>query len=172
MTLLKSVRIATVLAAASVLMTACNNSHLAADPSHTPSSSRPSSAPTAGVTSKSPTVGPSHRAPSQQAVLSAVRTLRQYLHAWATEGPSRASRYLVPSQRMMSDQGSPRILVGTVRSYRLDSWKGPKEFTLYVSMNLTFSNDPMGWNRGINDRFVTAHSIGDHRYLLEFATSP
>jgi hypothetical protein len=73
---------------------------------------------------------------------------------------------------MTSDQGSPRISAGTVRSYRLDSWKGPTEFTLLVTMNLTFTNDPLGWKRGINDRFVTAHRAGDHGYLLEFATSP
>lgn len=73
---------------------------------------------------------------------------------------------------MTSGQGSPRIGAGVVRSYRLDSWKGPKEFTLFVSMDLTFTGDPLAWNRGINDRFVTAHRAGDHRYLLEFATSP
>jgi hypothetical protein len=73
---------------------------------------------------------------------------------------------------MTSDQGSPRIRAGTVRSYRLDSWKGPEEFTLYVSMDLTFTNDPLAWSRGINDRFVTAHRSGDHRCLLAFATSP
>jgi hypothetical protein len=73
---------------------------------------------------------------------------------------------------MTSDQGSPRIGAGRVSSYRLDSWKGPKEFTLMVSMDLTFIDDPMAWDRGINDRFVTAYRVGDHRYLLEFATSP
>lgn len=101
-----------------------------------------------------------------------MNTLRQYLHAWASEGPSRASRYLVASQRITSDQGSPRISAGTVRSYRLDSWRGSTEFTLSVSMDLAFSNGPMAWDRGVNDRFVTAHRVGDHRYLLELATSP
>ena len=100
-------------------------------------------------------------------------TLRAYLHAWVTEGPSRASRYLVTSQRMTSDEGSPRISAGAVTSHRLDGWKGPKEFTLVVSMNLTFINNPQAWNRGMNDRFVTAHRVGQHHgYLLEFATSP
>lgn len=173
-TLLRIVLIAAGLAAANVLMAACTNSHPAAEPSRAPSLSRASSAPTVAVTSTSPSRGPSRRAPrpSRQEVLSAVSTVRQYLHAWVTEGPSRASRYLVASQRTTSDQGAPRIGAGMVRSYRLDSWKGPKEFTLYVSMDLTFTNDPMAWNRGINDRFVTAHRVRDHGYLLEFATSP
>jgi hypothetical protein len=101
-----------------------------------------------------------------------VETVRQYLHAWVTQGPTRASRYLVANQRTTSDQGAPRISAGTVRSYRLDSWKGPKEFTLYVSIDLTFTNDPLAWDRGINDRFVTAHRADDGGYLLELATSP
>lgn len=100
-------------------------------------------------------------------------TLRQYLHAWVTEGPTRASRYLTPSERISSDHSAPRISAGTIRSYRLYSWKGPKEFTLLVSMNLTFTTDPLAWNRGINDRFVTARRTGQpDGYLLEFATSP
>jgi hypothetical protein len=102
-----------------------------------------------------------------------VTTVRRYLRAWIIEGPSRASRYLVAGQRMASDQGSPRIGAGTVRSYRLYQWKGPQEFTLLVSMDLTFTSNPLAWNRGINDRFVTAHRAGGHRgYLLAFATSP
>jgi hypothetical protein len=74
---------------------------------------------------------------------------------------------------MTSDEGSPRISAGTVTSYRLYRWKGPREFTLSVSMNLQFTNNPMAWNRGMNDLFVTAHRVGHHHgYLLEFATSP
>jgi hypothetical protein len=74
---------------------------------------------------------------------------------------------------MTSDEGSPRISAGTVTTYRLYGWKGPREFTLLVSLNLTFTNDPMGWNRGKNERFVTAHRVGNlRRYFLEFATSP
>jgi hypothetical protein len=31
----------------------------------------------------------------------------------------------------------------------------------------------MAWNRGVNERFVTAHRRGsDHGYRLEFASSP
>lgn len=74
---------------------------------------------------------------------------------------------------MTRDEGSPRISAATVTKYRLYGWKGPSEFTLLVSMNLTFTNDPMGWSLGKNDRFVTVHRVGHlHRYLLEFATSP
>lgn len=99
--------------------------------------------------------------------------MRQYLDAWVTEGPSRASRYLVASQRIASDQGSPRISAGTVTSYRLFRWNGAREFTLLVSMSLEFTNNPVAWHRGVNERFVTAHRAGQHdRYLLEFATSP
>jgi hypothetical protein len=102
-----------------------------------------------------------------------VTTLRAYLHAWVTEGPSRASRYLVTSQRATSDEGAPRISKGVVTSYRLYGWKGPAEFTLYATLSLTFVNNPMAWNRGTNGRFVTAHRVGHRQgYLLEFATSP
>jgi hypothetical protein len=38
-------------------------------------------------------------------------------------------------------------------------------------MDVELAGDPMGWSPGANDRFVTAHRVGD-RYLLEFATSP
>jgi hypothetical protein len=52
-------------------------------------------------------------------------------------------------------------------------WKGRGHFTLLVSLDLTFKGNPVAWNRGSNDRFVTAHEVGAHRrYLLEFATSP
>lgn len=134
-------------------------------------SSAPSSP--ASDPSASPSPTPSRRAsrPSQQEVDAAVTTLRAYLHAWATEGPSRASRYLVTSQRAPSDEGAPRISKGVVTSCRLYGWKGPAEFTLYATLSLTFVNNPMAWNRGTNGRFVTAHRVG-HGYLLEFATSP
>ena len=170
-TVLVSVRIAAGLAAASVLMAACANSH----PSHGSVSAPVSSGPTVALTSQAPSPSSSHpeSRPSQEEVVSAVTTLRQYLHAWVTEGPSQASRYLVTSERMTSDEGSPRISAGTVTSYRLYRWKGPREFTLFVSMNLKFTNNPMAWNRGRNDLLMTAHRVGHHHgYLLEFATSP
>lgn len=100
-------------------------------------------------------------------------TVRQYLRAWVNEGPARASRYLVADQRTTSDQGSPRLVAGKVLSYRLYRWEGPREFTLVVSMNLTFDGSRMAWNRGVNDRFVTARwDNHQHVHLLEFATGP
>ena len=99
--------------------------------------------------------------------------MRRYLRAWATQGPTQAGRYLVPSQRATSDKGTPHLSSGTVTSYRLYRWQGPNELTLLVSMNLTFTNDPLAWTRGSNDRFVTARRSGEHgRYRLEFATGP
>ena len=174
-TLMKTARIGTGLAATGMLLAACANTQPAANPSPTHfSSSRPSPTPAAVLTSQSSSPTPSHQAsiPSRSEVLLAVGTVREYLHAWVNEGPTRASRYLVASERVPSDQGAPRISAGTVESYRLDSWKGPRQFTLFVSMNLTFATDPMAWNRGNNGRFVTVYPVGDHKYLLEFATSP
>jgi hypothetical protein len=174
-TLLASARIAGGLVAATILMAACANSQPADGSGPAPEPSGPSSTPTVAAMTKSPSprASTSTSRPSQQEVASAVTTVRQYLHAWVAEGPSRASRYLVASQRITNDQGAPRISAGTVTSYRLYGWNGPTEFTLLVSMNLKFSNDPMVWNRGMNDRFVTAHRQGgDVGYQLEFATSP
>jgi hypothetical protein len=173
--LLVDARIAAGLVVATALLGACANSQPADVSVSAPVSSRPPSTPTAAATSKSPSasVSPAAARPSQQEVLSAMTTVRQYLHAWVTEGPSRASRYLVASQRMRNDQGAPRISGGTVTSYRLYGWNGPRDFTLLVSMNLRFINNPMAWNRGVNERFVTAHRRGrDHGYRLEFASSP
>lgn len=167
MTVLVGVRLAVGLAAASALLAACTHGQPAPVSAGTPSSSPPSSAPAVVPTSTSPA-----DRPSRQQVFSAVRTLRQYLHAWVTDGPARASRYLEPSERISDDAGAPRISAGAIRSYRLSSWKGPGEFTLLVSMDLTFTNDPMAWNRGINSRFVTARRTQPDGYLLEFATSP
>ncbi|CAN5349408.1 hypothetical protein BH09ACT12_BH09ACT12_27210 [soil metagenome] len=100
-------------------------------------------------------------------------TVRHYLRTWVTEGPTQASRFLVADQRTTSDRGAPRLAEGKVTSYRLHGWEGPREFTLLVSMSLTFASNPLAWNRGVNERFVTAHRVG-HRdgYELEFATSP
>ncbi len=99
--------------------------------------------------------------------------MRRYLRAWATQGPTRASRYLVRSQRATSHQGTPHISSGTVTSYRLYERQGSNQLTLLVSMNLTFTDDPLAWNRGSNDRFVTARRSGRHgRYRLELASGP
>lgn len=129
-----------------------------------------------------PTVGASYVAttgtspstrPHRREVLAAVNTLDKYLRVWVTQGPVRASRYFVASERVTSDQGAPRISAGSIRSYRLYSWNSLTDFTLLVSMNLKFTTDPLAWNRGINTRFVTVRSTAQHNgYLLEFATGP
>lgn len=100
-------------------------------------------------------------------------TLRRYLRVWAAEGPSAASRYLVAREQTTSDRGSPHLASGTVRSFRLYRWRGPRQFTLLVSLDLRFTGNPLAWNRGLNDRFVTVRrSRPPGRYFLEFATGP
>jgi hypothetical protein len=110
--------------------------------------------------------------PARHRVEAVVRTVRRYLHAWAAQGPSAASRYLVADERTTSDQGAPRLASGTIRSYRLYRWQGPRAFTLLVSLDLRFTGSPLAWNRGLNDRFVTVHRTGHSGYLLELATGP
>jgi hypothetical protein len=103
----------------------------------------------------------------------ALATLRRYLHAWALEGPTRASRYLVAAQRVRGDRGATLLASGTVESHRLYRWSRGSRFTLLVTMDLHFASNPMAWNRGLNTRFVTVH-LRHHprRYLLELATGP
>jgi len=166
------VRVATGVAVAAVLLSGCG-SRAARETSSAPTSSAPH--PTSSVlpvTPSSATGTDQGPRPSRAEVAEVATTLRRYLHAWSAEGPSAASRFLVPSQRTRTDRGVPRISAGTVTSYRLDHWDGPRTLTLLVSMDLVFANDPAGWNRGANDRFVTGHSTGDRGYLLELATSP
>jgi hypothetical protein len=167
------------LAVAGLVLGACADNPRGPNPERafSPSLSQSSSSSATGASRipTSPSLVPSVRGkkPSRPEILAAVKTLRRYLEAWVTEGSSRASRYLVASQRTGSDQGSPHLEAGAVTSYRLDSWAGPGRFTLLVSMELRFIGDAQGWNRGINDRFVTAHRLGNHRgYRLELATSP
>ena len=175
MTVSVRLRTAVCLVTASALLSACGNSRPAPDaavsPTPAPSSSAP---PTAGATTSPPSrQQPRGPKPGPHQVAAAISTVRRYLRSWATHGPSRASHYLVASQRTTSDQGAPRISTGTVTSSRLYRWRGPNEFTLLVSMNLTFTNNPLAWNPGRNDRFVTVHRANDRGpYRLEFATSP
>jgi hypothetical protein len=162
-------------AAATAVLGACGNSHPAPDSVGTPAPTHSSSAPSLADATTSPSLRQQPRGPkpSRHQVTSAITTVRRYLQAWATQGPSRASRYLVASQRTTSDQGVPRISSGTVTSYRLYRWKGPTEFTLLVSMNLRFTHNPLAWNPGSNDRFVTVHRARDRRrYRMEFASGP
>jgi hypothetical protein len=168
------VRSAACLVAASAILGACGNSHPAPDAGGTPTPNNPSTAPSVSDVTTSPSLGrPRGPKPSRHQVTSAISTVRRYLQAWATQGPLRASRYLVASQRPKSDQGVPRISSGKVTSYRLYRWKGRNEFTILVSMDLRFTITTLAWNPGNNDRFVTAYRAPDRsRYRLEFATSP
>jgi hypothetical protein len=174
-TLCVRLRTAACLVAASALLSACGNSRPASDAAVSPAPAHSSAAPpiTESTTSPSSRQHPRGPKPSPHQVSAAISTVRRYLRSWATQGPSRASHYLVASQRATSDQGVPRISSGTVTLSRLYRWRGPNEFTLLVSMNLRFKNNPLAWNPGRNDRFVTVHRAG-HRgpYRLEFATSP
>ena len=175
MTVSARLRSAACLVAAIAILGACDNSHPAPDAVGTPPPTHSSSAPPVADATTSLSLRRQAREtePSRHQVTAAITTVRRYLQAWVTQGPSRAIRYLVASQRTRSDQGLPRISSGTVTSYRLYQWKGPTEFTLLVSMNLRFTNNPLAWNPGRNDRFVTVHRAGDRsRYRLEFATSP
>lgn len=105
--------------------------------------------------------------------LQAIRTLERYLTVWRREGAVGASRFLVPAQRARHDSGVPRLAAGSIVSARVSRWRGPDDFTLYVTLDLTFEGDSAAWNRGLNDRFVTVHSTdGRPPLLLEFATSP
>lgn len=176
MTVPARVRRAACFAAAAAILGACGNDHPAPQGAGSPApSTSPSSAPPISSTTSSPSSRPPSRGPkpTRHEVASAVATVRGYLHAWATQGPSRASRYLVSDQRVTTDQGAPRIRSGRVTSYRLYRWKGANEFTLLVSMNLRFTNNPLAWSSGSNDRFVTCYRAkGAVRYQLEFATGP
>ena len=165
-------RVAIGVAVVAVLVSGCGG-RAAREPAPAAVSSLPP--PTSSVLPVTPSSSTSthqERRPSRAEVAAAAATVRQYLRVWAAEGPSAASRFLVPSQRSRTDRGVPQISAGTVTSYRLDHWDGSGPFTLLVSMDLAFVNDPAGWTRGTNDRFVTAHPTGDHGYLLELATSP
>lgn len=101
-----------------------------------------------------------------------MHTLGRYLSVWASAGPAAASRFLVPSQRSRAGQGAPRLASGTVTAAEMFRWHGLDRFVVLASMDLAFRGDPVAWNRGDNDRFVTVHRVGQRRYLLEFATSP
>jgi hypothetical protein len=168
-------RTAPCLVVASALLSACGSSRPPPDAALSPAPAHSSSAPptTDATTQPSSRQQPRGRKPSPHQVTAAISTVRRYLRSWATQGPSRAGRYLVTSQQPTSDQGAPRISTGTVTSYRLYRWRGPNDFTLLVSMNLRFTNDPIAWSQGRNDRFVTVHRAeGPVRYRLEFATGP
>ena len=170
-----SARITVGLVSATVLLAACADRPPAGDAVSNALSSRPSSTPSVAMDSQSPSssASPLVPRPSLREIHSAATTIREYLHAWVTEGPTRASRFLVTSQRLTNDQGGPRLSAGSLTSYRLYGWDGPTDFTLFVSMTLEFTDDPMAWDRGRNDRFVTAHRRGgDRGYHLEFATGP
>jgi hypothetical protein len=120
-----------------------------------------------------PSLSPSPE--QEEAMSAAVRTLRQYLDEWVTDGAIRAGGHLVESQRIPRDAGTlgvPRLTSGTVESVVLDDWQSPRRFRLLVTVDLHFDGDTAAWNEGANERFVAACRTASGDYLLELSTGP
>lgn len=102
----------------------------------------------------------------------AIAELGEYLAAWRNQGAAVASQeFLVPDQRVGGD--GLILRGGRVISYEPYSWASDNQFRLLVTLDLHFTGSPGAWSEGHNDRFVTfSRSIGQGRYLMEFATGP
>lgn len=118
---------------------------------------------------RSASPGASTSTQQQRDAAAVARTVQAYLDEWAAHGPARASRYLVPGQRVGRDAGMPRLESGRVTAFEL---RRAKPLMIEVSMVLRFDGDTLAWDRGPNERFVTAVPDQTGGYLLEFATSP
>ena len=106
------------------------------------------------------------------AVRAGVATIRAYLDTWRRDGMFLAARrYLDADSQPQADVGLPRLSDGKVVHTGVSSWDSPDRFTLEVSLDLHFDGDPLGWNQGGNDRFVTVTRDGAG-FRLSFATSP
>jgi hypothetical protein len=101
------------------------------------------------------------------------RLLRAHLETWRREGLFVASRrYLEAVSQPPSDVGLPRLSSGRVLHADVFSWASPDRFTLEVSLDLHFRGDPMAWNDGRNDRFVTFTGVDGALRIADIATSP
>lgn len=105
----------------------------------------------------------------QKTVQAAVATIQAFLDTWRRDGIAVASRdYSVSDQQAAS---GPQLSAGKVLDASVSSWDSPDHFTLEVSLDLHFTGDPMAWNQGANDRFVTV-TRDAKGFRLSFATSP
>jgi hypothetical protein len=116
----------------------------------------------------------------------AIAEVQAYLDMWAKQGPyAAAARYLVPEEQVPSDTATksppdsndetPLLLSGVVKSYKLTDWESANTFTLLVTMDLHFRGDATCWNmhEGMNDRFFTfTRPDAAGAYRMYEATSP
>jgi hypothetical protein len=102
----------------------------------------------------------------------AVNQIQTFLDVWRREGMVAASRrYFDAASQPRSAAGLQRLSYGKVLSAHVSSWESSEHFTLEVSLDLHFVGDPMAWNDGENDRFITVTRHGSS-VQLDFATSP
>lgn len=106
-------------------------------------------------------------------VSDATAELNAYLDAWRAEGPAVSSRaYLTPDQQVTNDADAPRLKTGRVTDVSL-AQATPEGQMFYVTLELSFEGEPIAWNEGTNERFVTfAWRGGDIPYAMTFATGP
>jgi hypothetical protein len=108
----------------------------------------------------------------QKTVQAAVATIQAFLDTWRRDGIVVASRdYSVGDQQVAPGAGGPQLASGKVLDASVSSWDSPDHFTLEVSLDLHFTGDPLAWNQGANDRFVTV-TRDAKGFRLSFATSP
>ena len=136
--------------------------------------------PTAPAASPTPTSAPTRTSAPDQAVhadpkvvRAAVAAVEEFLDTWRRDGLAIASRRYLEADAQLppSSAGLPRLSTGKVVHAEVSSWESPDRFTLEVRLDLHFSGDPMAWNDGDNDRFVTVRRDGAG-FRLAFATSP
>jgi hypothetical protein len=119
-----------------------------------------------------PSAAATPAAQHKAALRAGVRTVQAFLDAYRREGLVVASRdYSASDQQVTSSAGVPRLSSGTVVDASVSSWNSPDDFTLEVTLDLHFDGDPLAWNQGLNDRFVTLTRTGGS-LRLSFATSP
>ena len=120
--------------------------------------------------------GPTTAAPlgpgDRRTVRSAVTAIQAYLDTWRRDGMFLAARqYVEKDAQPPSAVGLPRLSSGKVLHADLSSWESADHFTLEVALDLHIVGDPLAWNDGENDRFVTVTRDGGG-FRLAFATSP
>jgi hypothetical protein len=100
--------------------------------------------------------------------------VQRYLNSWANKGAVTASQtYLVRSQWSLKGQRQIKLVHGSVTKFQLYKLVSNRDFTLLVTMRMTFSGWFGSWGQGANDRFVhfTWRSTRA-RHQMEFLTSP